>query len=86
MLGGEARETQQQDAGSCASLPKDDLSEIRVACDEQASLRFGKRQYAVIRGARIRFGNPDNIVTIVAEAMYDCRLDVLVRDEHEGLC
>jgi len=35
-------------------------------------------------GARIRFGNPDNIVTILAEATYDRRFDILIRDKHES--
>lgn len=84
MLGGEAREAKQQHACSCAALPKDDLSEIRIARDEQASLFFSESEYIVIRGARSRFGNPDNVVAIVAEATYDDRLDILVRDKHVG--
>jgi hypothetical protein len=85
VLGREARETKQQDSCSDAPLPKHDLSEVRVTCDEQAGLRLSNCQYAVISGARIRFGNPDNIMTVIAEATYDRRLDVLVCHKHESL-
>jgi hypothetical protein len=61
------------------------LSEVRITCDEQTRLRLDKCQYAVIRRARIRFGNPDDVMTVVAETPYDRRLDVLVCHKHERL-
>jgi hypothetical protein len=40
----------------------------------------------VIGGARLRLGDPDDIVTVITEAIHDRRLDILVRDEHDGFC
>jgi hypothetical protein len=83
-FGRETSEAKQQDARVRASLTKHDFSEIRVPGDQHARVFFCNRQYTVIRDDRVRFRNPNDIMTIVAEPANDRCIDVSAASSRSG--